>query len=106
MRHTGASCFQCDESRLTATRLGLGLSGADKVHLNCYWGPTQLSRNATRRSIFHPRTTTVGTVVKFNSRCNLLKHHRYLRPIMQPSDSTRKKGCEKFVSAHIRKTQQ
>jgi hypothetical protein len=28
------------------------------------------------------------------------------RPIMQPSDSTRKKGCEKFVSAHIRKTQQ
>ena len=26
-----------------------------------------------------------------NSRCNLLKNHRYLRPIMQPSDSTRKK---------------
>ena len=48
----------------------------------------------------------VGPPQKVNSRCNLLKHHRYLRPIMQPSDSTRKKGCETFVSAHIRKTQQ
>jgi hypothetical protein len=28
---------------------------------------------------------------KFNSRCEPLKHHRYSRPIMQPSDSTRKK---------------
>src|SRR6516165_1429767 len=27
---------------------------------------------------------------KFNSKCNPLKHHRYSRPIMQPSDSTRK----------------
>ena len=41
-------------------------------------------------------------VVKFNNRCNLLKHHRYLRPIMQPSDSTRKNLlCVSASSQHF-----